>query len=302
MELNKTRNWIFALSALLIGLIFSLGAWWLYLVVNLSNTLSSLNVEHRMNHFKFLNIAKYEGITFFILLTIVSLLLIYIYLQDIKKTKAIHAFFASLTHELRTPLASVRLQAEVIDEMSEGNQSLKKLTQRLIEDTTKLESELDKSLQLARIERDGQFSLSPIDLYEFISSFIQKNQLQNRVEINKNKSLCVIMAEEQALNVIFRNLFENTLRHNKSSAPISISINKSGSNIEVIYDDHGAKFSGDKNKLGQLFYKHESAKGTGIGLYLIKKLIKKMNGEFSLADNERLILKLVFPYYAEFEK
>jgi signal transduction histidine kinase len=61
-----------------------------------------------------------------------------------------------------------------------------------------------------------------------------------------------------------------------------------------LYDDFGKKFTGDINHLGELFYKHNSSKGSGIGLYLIKNLLRKMNGKLEILNDERLKFKLTF--------
>jgi signal transduction histidine kinase len=64
--------------------------------------------------------------------------------------------------------------------------------------------------------------------------------------------------------------------------------------VELIYDDFGKKFLGSTSRLGELFYKFDSTKGSGIGLYLIKNLMRKMNGNFEIVNSERLKLKLSF--------
>ncbi len=103
-----------------------------------------------------------------------------------------------------------------------------------------------------------------------------------------------IMGDELALNMIFRNLIENTLRHNPNTKNVLVTAVLSGSQIIVTYDDHGKPFTGRVDKLGELFYKHHSSKGSGIGLYLIKNLMKKMNGSFEVVYHERLRFRLHF--------
>ncbi len=102
------------------------------------------------------------------------------------------------------------------------------------------------------------------------------------------------MADELALNMIFRNLFENTLRHNSSSMKIRVSSVLQGNNVIVTYDDFGKKFTGPVEKLGELFYKYDSSKGSGIGLYLIKSLMKKMRGNFVVKYDQRLCFVMCF--------
>jgi len=94
--------------------------------------------------------------------------------------------------------------------------------------------------------------------------------------------------------VIFRNLFENTLRHNPNSKRVSITTQLSGNQVELIYDDFGKKFHGSVPRLGELFYKFDSTKGSGIGLYLIKNLMRKLQGGFEIVNDERLKFRRCF--------
>jgi signal transduction histidine kinase len=146
MELNKTRRWFYALTLLWVVMLLGLGSWWLYLVFKLHTSLSLINLPEIGSQAKFLNMMKWEGSFFFIFLTLLGGSLFIMYIRDMKKTKAMQAFFASLSHELKTPLASMRLQSEVIKDLIEdethSHEQLADLASRLIEDTSKLESEL----------------------------------------------------------------------------------------------------------------------------------------------------------------
>lgn len=215
-----------------------------------------------------------------------------------RKSKAMQAFFSSLSHELKTPLASMRLQAEVIKELIEDethdHDQLANLTGRLIEDTHKLETELEKTLQLSRIEQDAPMTLTQVSLERFIKRQEQKLTSTFSVEHRIAPDAQEIMADELALNMIFRNLFENTVRHNKDTKQVIITAQKKGPMVEVLYDDFGKKFTGDPRHLGELFYKFNSSKGSGIGLYIIKSLMRKMHGHLEIINDERLQFRLTF--------
>ena len=71
--------------------------------------------------------------------------------MDQRKSHAISAFFASLGHELKTPLASIRLQGQVISELAADREDLAPYLERLNEDTEKLEIELEKILATIKI-------------------------------------------------------------------------------------------------------------------------------------------------------
>jgi signal transduction histidine kinase len=298
MELNRTRRWFYALTLLWVMMLLGLGSWWLYLVFKLHTTLSTLNLPQLGSQSKFLNMMKWEGSFFFVFLVLLGGSLFYMYFRDMKKTKAMQAFFASLSHELKTPLASMRLQVEVIKDLIEdethSHEQLSELAKRLVEDTAKLEVELEKSLQLSRIEQDGTLTLVPISLERYLKRYAQKLASQIVVELDIEASAQEILADELALNVIFRNLFENTLRHSPNSKKVRIHVIKKSGEIELEYDDFGQPFTGPTKKLGELFYKFNSTKGTGIGLYLIKNLMRKMQGRFEILNQDRLKMRLTF--------
>ncbi len=297
MELNRTLRWFYILTALWVVSLLSLGSWWLFLVFKLHGVVKKLNLPDLASESRFLNMLKWEGTFFFIFLVLLGFSLFILYFRDMKKTKAIGAFFASLSHELKTPLASMRLQAEVIKDLigdeTHDHDQLTNLTTRLIEDTYKFESELEKSLQLARIEQDGTLNLSPIQLERLIKR--QQQKIPNHLNIEIKAEIKEVMADEMALSVILRNLFENTLRHNPESPKVEITIRQEGHWAKLTYDDFGKKFKGDITKLGDLFYKFNSIKGSGIGLYLIKQLTKKMRGEFSVSNKDRLKFVILLP-------
>ncbi len=250
---------------------------------------------------------KWEGLTFFALLVLLTASLLFLYLKDLKKTKSLQAFFASMTHELKTPLASVKLQGEVISDaierinfqaLSTDQEYLKKLQDkverlslRLVEDANKLESTMDKILQLSRIEGGGNLHLAPIDIRDLFNQVF--HQYGKGLEINVQwNHVQMILADEFALTLIFKNLIENTLIH-AGEKKIWVESRENNEYIEFLYQDKG-NFTGDISKLGSLFYKHNSKKGSGIGLYLMKNLMEKMRGKWEVFPGETMRFHLSF--------
>jgi len=283
MELNRTPRWYYLILAFMGLLLLALGAWWLYL----------LSVFARMlgpEQARISTMLRWEGSTFILLLGTGVTAIAVLYWRDLRKARALQALFASLTHELKTPLASMRLQAEVIRDLiadeSHDHDQLTALTTRLIQDSAKFEHELDKGLQLSRIEGQGPLDLSPIDLGRFIKKIASKQTLP--VEVLGDGT---VMADELALTMIFRNLLENSLRH-AGNQKVTITIAAQGEEVVCSYDDHGKDFKGNRNQLGELFYKHESKKGTGIGLYLIKKLMLSQQGRLQISSQGPLVFNL----------
>ncbi len=286
MVLNKTPRWFYLLIGLLALVVLALGAWWLYLLTVFAKMIGPTED-------KVINMLMWEGTTFLVLLTSSAVSVAVMYWRDLRKTSALQALFASLTHELKTPLASMRLQAEVIRDLiadeSHDHDQLTALTTRLIQDTSKFEHELDKGLQLSRVEGQGSLTLAPVDLARFVRKLATKHGMA--LELTGEG---VVLADELALTMVFRNLFENTARHNPQSTKVSVTFQTEGDTLICKYTDHGKVFAGDRKMLGELFYKHDSKKGTGIGLYLVRQLMKAQQGKLSFSQEGPLAFFLQF--------
>lgn len=276
-----------------------LGSWWLFLVFKLASKLNELN--HPLMEGNLIKMVQWEGASFMTLLFLLTIGLFWIYLQDYKKNKSLQAFFASLTHELKSPLASINLQAQVLSEAIEEiklnpdeHQKLKKYITRLNQESTRLEDQLDNHLQLSRVERDAPINMRSIDLESFIQ--LQLKRYSDRVKWNLNiPKDTEILADDYGLQIVFRNLIENTIKHSSKNNPeIEISSEENHNYLTIKYFDHGPEFTGSPSKLTTLFYKHNSPKGTGIGLYLVNKLMLKMKGKLEIESTNGLVFFLTF--------
>jgi len=280
-------------------MLFLLGGWWLFLVSKLANKLMALN--HPSIQGNLVSMIKWEGLTFLIFLLVLTITFLYIYLQDYRKTKSLQAFFASLTHELKTPLASMKLQSQVITDIvkdldhSDLKEKLEKYTKRLGDDSLRLEDQLDNHLQLSRLERNAALNLREIQIVDFIQKEARRYKDLVQINIQEDSKGVTIKADDFALQTIFRNLIENSITH-VGPGPVEIfCVISNDHEVKISYRDNGAAFTGDTSKLGELFYKHNSPKGSGIGIYLIKKLTRRMNARLEINACPNLEFTFTFP-------
>ncbi|MCB9061830.1 MAG: HAMP domain-containing histidine kinase [Halobacteriovoraceae bacterium] len=296
MELNKQKIDTIQLLAIAWSFfLFLLGGWWIYLLFSLGDALKRLAEidSSTFNYDRFTWMIKWEGGVFFAAILIISIALFYLIQQDRMRNKSIQKFFAAMTHELKTPLASVRLQAEVLEDTKDQEQT-KKLINRLIDDTKNLETQLDKVLQLSRLELDGNFNLVKVEVNSLIELFHKRWAPEINVQMvhSDNKNL-LLNVDEFALELIFRNLFENTKRYSQEKK-CKIELKTDNNFNRIFYTDSG-DFKGEKDQIGTLFYKHNSKKGSGIGLYLIDKLMSKMHGDMKIKNYSPFCVELIFP-------
>ena len=270
--------------------VLALGGWWLFLVVKLSTTPEVVLTTD------FIKLAKWEGGTFLILLTSLTVSFYYLYYKDLRKTKSLQDFFSGLTHELKTPLASIRLQGEVLQEKLSLDEKQAQLFERLIDDTQNLEIQMDKIIQLSRVERDQTLNLQKKSIKEELKRITTSFSGDLSIELNNLQDLQVLI-DPFALELIFKNLFENT-KHHSNNDEVAIFLENSDNYLKIIYND-GGQFKGDEKKLGKLFYTHHQTRGSGIGLYLSNKLTKMMNGDFQIETSPNFFITITLPLSKE---
>jgi signal transduction histidine kinase len=242
----------------------------------------------------------WESGAFFALLLISSGLLFLLYWRDHIRARGVQAFFASVTHELRTPLTGIRLQAESIadhvesqggDPKLSSNGHLITLSQRLLDDSMRLESQVDRTLELARVEGGGPVFTQPLQIKPWLDRFLKNwsRDYRGQVEVHSTAEDLWIQADPAAVQVIFKNLLENSVKHSKQDkvrVTISTLTHENGVSVQLM--DNGQGYRGKAKSLGTLFQKGPSSQGTGVGLYLVQVLMQRMGGRARFALNNGL--------------
>ncbi|MFT3905769.1 MAG: HAMP domain-containing sensor histidine kinase [Steroidobacteraceae bacterium] len=284
--LPSRRTGLFALLAgVWMLLLLSLGGWWATVVLRQAQRIAELEAGDgginaalaRWSRTRLMLVG--ESAVFLILLLALTAALGWLYWREARRARAMQAFFASVTHELRTPLTSIRLQADAI---AEGEQR-ETLVQRLLEDTHRLEAQIDKTLELARIEGGGPLAEQAIPLRSWLPHTLAlvSEAHGERVEwqCHVAHGLPAILADAGAVQMILRNLVENSVRH-AGVEPVHVELRASAqqSRVLVDYQDNGRGIARDVVRLGRLFGRGPHSSGSGVGLYLVRRLMQRMRG------------------------
>jgi signal transduction histidine kinase len=274
------------MGILWLALSVSLGTWWAIIgmrqteniaqlmkttgINSDSEALAYIEKQHRM--------IRSEGIFFLLLITGGGLSLIFMSVRDVRRNRLIKDFFATVTHEMKTPLASLRLQAESLEELLSSNRH-RTLVKRLINDSGRLELQMDKALYLASISRSEKLYAENIQISEIYSQL--EAYFENLEFIGETNYS--VSGDKRALESIFRNLIENAFNHGEAEKVEINSILKDDF-VLIKLQDNGNGFRGDVNKIGKLFFRHNSRSGSGVGLFLVKTLVSKMKGKVSFSN------------------
>jgi signal transduction histidine kinase len=277
-----------------LAVILVLGFWWASIVLRQSDRIAELSEMAGVPQTEVLaetrrveRMLYAESGAFLVLLLLLSGALFWYYRRDMQRARGTQAFFAALTHELRTPLTSVRLQTEAI---AAGEPS-QELIERLLMDTHRLESQIDKTLELARIEGGGSLAEQSIPLEQWLERVLQGIAAAEgeavELQVTVQPDLPPIHGDTSALQLILRNLVENSLRHgDRGLIHIVVEARRKGSVVELAYRDDGRGFEGEPGSLGRLFLRGGESRGTGVGLYLVRVLMDRMGGSVRFAHAE----------------
>lgn len=304
------------IQMLWLSLILLLGFWWSRVALNQAQTIYAMKLQlgvAQEEASRILNgvsrMVFWESSSYFGLLILVTLLMFWFYWKEIVRSRSLQAFFASMTHELKTPLTSLRLQAESLQELSLiaeaiSKETQKNLTTRFLEDLLRLEAQVERTLELARVEGQGSLHLKNINLLEVlrqsISPWEETYGKRFSVEIITPTVSWngLVYADEASLLVILRNILDNSVRHamGDESLRMQFGLKKVGDEIILTAEDFPedldvkarnlSELKPKLSKMGRLYERGPGSKGTGIGLYLIQSLMKRMGGSVKFLVND----------------
>jgi signal transduction histidine kinase len=245
-----------------------------------------------------------ESGTFILLILAANGIVLFFFARDTRRSKSLEVFFASITHELKTPLTSIRLQAEALQDI-EDNPKHQPFLNRLLEDVGRLEGQVQQTLELARIEGGGELTLQPVRIRNFLSSRILPHYTLNedRIRIETSVDEAFIQADPSALTVVFRNTFDNAIKYTKfMPTRLRITGRVESGRFTLVFIHENSTFSGSADRLGRLFYRGPESQGAGVGLYLIRTLMEKSGGSAEFTPSgERFETRLSFPLHPEGE-
>ena len=249
----------------------------------------------------------------FILLLLCCFAYTLIIIRKQKKLSVIkNDFINNLTHEFKTPIASISLATSMLKRGEEEVDARRKSNYlNLIEHESKrLEGQVDKVLQIAMID-SGNFSLDKkrLDVHEAIQRVVQSMNLvvgkrKGRITLHLNATQSQVMADETHLVNIIYNLVDNALKYTVDIPEIAITTRDGDKGIEISVRDNGIGIGDEIQKfIFDKFYRAETGdvhnvKGFGLGLSYVKKIIEAHKGSIALDSqvDQGSEFRLYFPF------
>ncbi|MBN2375543.1 MAG: PAS domain-containing protein [Sedimentisphaerales bacterium] len=208
-------------------------------------------------------------------------------------------FVNSVSHELKTPLASISACAEMLeDDEAADKQSRHELIGIVREQAQRLNRLIDNILNLSRIE-SGMFkahkeNLNLTDLVRQVISAMRPQAAEKNITINQeiNCTELLIFADPDMLHQALMNLLSNAVKYSHPGQSVSVVLNqKDDQHVLLQVNDHGAGIPTENlNQIFEKFYRVRQncdlAGGTGLGLHLVRKIIETIhNGRVSVTSH-----------------
>lgn len=288
MTLVKRRE-AFKLALILFWLLFTVtfAVWWFMFSIDNISLLTELqpeNVEHWLRQKR---MVLWEGSAWLVLLVGGGVALVMLVQQEKMRVRRIREFFASFSHDVKTSLASLRVQAESLKDEAPSSPIL----DRLIGDTVRLQLQLENSLFLAS-QDDLSLYIERLRLSELVER-LREQWPAVKIEVEGDAS---VMGDERALRTILSNLTKNAIAHGKATEVVLRAENAGPQKVRLRFHDNGEGFEGSVDELGKLFHRPKPTSGSGVGLYISRLLVEKMQGKLALhADNHGFRVDIVLP-------
>jgi signal transduction histidine kinase len=205
-------------------------------------------------------------------------------------------FLLSITHELKTPLASIKLYLETLQKRTLSKEQAATIVANSLEDVSRLRDLVDNVLIAAQLDNSKyelhKFEINLTDTIEkAVNRFVTPRNIQSRVNMHLEKEV-FYTTDATAVEMVVNNLLSNAVKYSPEVGKVDIVLRTTPSNIILAVSDEGQGITDeDKSSIFTQFYRSgdeqtRKSKGTGLGLYIVKNLLNLMEGEIKVKDNQ----------------
>lgn len=237
-----------------------------------------------------------EGSAFIVLIVIGFVLVRRSIVKELTLAERQKNFILSITHEFKSPLASVKLVQQTLQKHELNEAQKNKLIDNSLYDLERLTGLVDNMLLAAKFEGDlSGFSLQEIDLSKTVESILKRYQVikKKNVEIvTRIQADLVCMADPAGIMSLVVNLVDNAIKYSDESSSVYVELSQTQNQILLMICDTGYGIPTlEKKRIFDKFYRIGSeetrkSKGTGLGLYIVKNIVALHKGVIEVKDNQ----------------
>lgn len=234
-----------------------------------------------------------EGITFLLMILAGAFYVFRIIKRQLVQAEQQKNLMMAITHELKTPIAVTRLNLETMQMRKLESAQQQKLIRSTIQEANRLNTLCNNMLFMSQLDSGGSsltyeridFSLLTQDCAaDFILRFPDR-----KIELDLQDEI-IITGDKLLLQLAINNLLDNAIKYSGKDDVVLVKVFKFQKKVKLQVVDEGIGIkSSEKEKVFEKYFRGagRQAKGTGLGLYLTKEIVKQHNGIISIKNNEQ---------------
>jgi signal transduction histidine kinase len=197
-------------------------------------------------------------------------------------------FISQVTHELKSPLASLQLHLETVRRHQPSPEQMAPFVETMLSDANRLNGLIDNLLSANRVgQKHWRLELQSTDFSAFVEKYFRDRQftLPKAGKLSLDIKPGIFAAIDQdAMATVLRNLLENAVLYSDQSPEIRISLSSDQNHCCLVFTDYGRGIElNDQKKIFNIFYrvrrKNENIRGTGLGLFIVHANILRHHGQ-----------------------
>lgn len=205
-------------------------------------------------------------------------------------------FLLSITHELKSPLAALRLTMETFGRRELPREQVEKLASNGLRDAARLHQLVEDMLLAARLEHNWRPLSEPLDLAALVRDVLANLKIrfpQANVSVQIPDNFAPVSADRSGLISVIQNLLENAVKYSPAGAPVILAAERNAAGrLRLRIADQGRGIPDtEKKAVFEKFYRlgNEETRqttGTGLGLYIVQQVVKAHGGAIQITDNQ----------------
>jgi len=205
-------------------------------------------------------------------------------------------FIGNVTHELKSPLSSIQLYLETMKQRDVPPDKQKEFLNIMLKDADRLQRLINSILEISAHESKKtlqNYQVCPAD--QLLKTIMEESFERFRIKKENYKITgsvpCEMAAAKESLKIVFDNLADNAVKYSPDDIDINVKLSCTSNKLTIDFSDKGIGIPlTEKNKIFRKFYRIKNkeipnVKGTGLGLYQVKQIIKLHGGKISLISN-----------------
>ncbi len=248
-----------------------------------------------------------EGATFLVLIFIGAVFVYRAARKQFKFSSQQQNFMMAITHELKTPIAIAQLNLQTLQKRKLDADKQEKLIANTLHEANRLNILCNNILFASQLEAGGYAAVTQkINMTDLVENGVDdcKIRFPDRIFSEQIHEDAFLQGDAFLLQMLVNNLLENAVKYAPKEEPISVQLNIENGLVKFAIIDKGAGIGDEeKKKIFHKFYRSgneniRKAQGTGLGLYLCKKIVDTHNGNISVTDNQPngSIFAVIFKY------